>query len=165
MTLARSESFPAASYAATPRMYITPQVKFVNVKVVPVTGLTGAPFRYTLYPATPTLSLDGVHAIPIADEVTDATLTVGVVGGLRSVLRRFGSVREASVLPKRRTDDERRRLTGAAPRFNAGESAAASMAVSHAGESNAPGSVEMTSSGRCHEVDATNAEAVWGLET
>ncbi len=83
---ARPDTFPAASYAATPRLYTVPHESPENAKEVDCVGPVSLPFRYTSYPATPTLSVDAAHDATMDEAVTAvATNDEGVDGGVESV--------------------------------------------------------------------------------
>ena len=58
-----ADSFPAASTALTLTVYSVASVRSVSANSVPATSssFTFASFTYTLYPATPTLSVDSFH--------------------------------------------------------------------------------------------------------
>ena len=83
---APSETLPAASTAFTVTLYSVPAVRLSSVYSVPVTSVspfTGSSdsFTYTLYPVTPTLSVDAVQVTFAVVVVISVTVTsVGVVG-------------------------------------------------------------------------------------
>ena len=56
-----AEVFPAASYAETVYVYAVAGERPVSVYVVAAVVPTCVPFRYTLYPVTPTLSVEAVQ--------------------------------------------------------------------------------------------------------
>ena len=83
---APSETLPAASTAFTVTLYSVPAVRFSSAYSVPVTSVspfTGVSesFTYTLYPATPTLSVDAVQVtFAVVVVISVAVTSVGAVG-------------------------------------------------------------------------------------
>ena len=72
---APSETLPAASTAFTVTVYPVPVTS-----VSPFTGFSGS-FTYTLYPATPTLSVDAVQVtFAVVVVISVAVTSVGAVG-------------------------------------------------------------------------------------
>jgi hypothetical protein len=82
---ARVELFPAASKACTPSVWLVPQTRPVNVKEVVVVVPAAMPSRKTVYPVTPTLSVEAAHEAGIVVVVApEATRPVGTEGAVRS---------------------------------------------------------------------------------
>ena len=83
---APSETLPAASTAFTVTLYSVPAVRLSSAYSVPVTSVspfTGVSesFTYTLYPVTPTLSVDAVQVtFAVVVVISVAVTSVGAVG-------------------------------------------------------------------------------------
>ena len=76
-----AEVFPAASNAVTLYEYVVAAVRPVLEYVVDAVVPIFTPLRYTLYPTTPTLSVDAVQWRSICDvEIVVAVREVGAVG-------------------------------------------------------------------------------------
>ncbi len=69
VTDAREEALPAASTAATSKVYVVPQVSDETVVPVWVTVDFSVPSTYTRYPVTPTLSVEALQASEMLDAV------------------------------------------------------------------------------------------------
>jgi hypothetical protein len=83
--VARVETFPAASTAWTPSVWLVPHVRPVNVKLVVVGVPALTPSRKTVYPATPTLSVEAVQEVASDDVVELVTAkAAGAVGAVVS---------------------------------------------------------------------------------
>lgn len=90
-----ADSFSAASTAVTLTVYSVASVSPVKSYSVTVTGeaFTFASFTYTLYPATPTLSVDASHVtFAVVCVMSAATTAVGTLGASVSFGSSFFSV-------------------------------------------------------------------------
>ena len=83
-SVVRLDVFPAASYAATPSVYVVPQARPVNVVVLVAVVPAATPLRVREYPATPTLSVDAVQESET--ELTVAAVFVSPVGAVGAVV-------------------------------------------------------------------------------
>ena len=83
---APSETLPAASTAFTITLYSVPASRLSSAYSVPVTSVSpftrvSESFTYTLYPATPTLSVDAVQVtFAVVVVISVAVTSVGAVG-------------------------------------------------------------------------------------
>jgi hypothetical protein len=81
----RVETFPAASNACTPSVWLVPHAMPVNVNDVEVVVPALTPSRKTVYPVTATLSVDAVHDAEIDVVVApEFASPVGAVGAVVS---------------------------------------------------------------------------------
>jgi hypothetical protein len=80
-----ADTFPAASNARTPSVWLVPHARPVNVNDAVVVAPALTPSRKTVYPVTPTLSVDAVHdnGIVVVVVPVDARL-VGAEGAVVS---------------------------------------------------------------------------------